>query len=152
MATATYVTTSWDDGHPLDLRVAELLAKHGLRGTFYVPRTSEYGTMTVAQVRELSRAFEVGAHTLRHVDLSGATEHQARQEIAGSRAWLEDSTGAVCPVFCPPKGRYCRRDLDLIREAGFRAMRSVELLSVDFPRPLPLTPSAARRESREGGG
>jgi peptidoglycan/xylan/chitin deacetylase (PgdA/CDA1 family) len=133
--TATYVTTSWDDGHPLDLRVAELLAKHGLRGTFYIPRTAEHGTMTVAQIRELSRAFEVGAHTLHHVDLSGATEQQARQEIVGSRTWLEDSTGATCPLFCPPKGKYSRRDLNLIREAGFRAVRSVELLSVDFPRP-----------------
>ena len=32
MKTATYITTSWDDGHPLDLRVAGLLAKYGLRG------------------------------------------------------------------------------------------------------------------------
>ena len=33
---AAIVTTSWDDGHSTDLRVAELLAAHGLKGTFYV--------------------------------------------------------------------------------------------------------------------
>jgi hypothetical protein len=27
MKSPTYITTSWDDGHPLDLRVAELLTK-----------------------------------------------------------------------------------------------------------------------------
>ena len=69
MTAATAITTSWDDGHPLDLRVAELLAKHGLPGTFYVPMRAEHGTMTTAQLRELSGAFEIGAHTVHHVDL-----------------------------------------------------------------------------------
>src|SRR5436190_13479271 len=91
------ITTSWDDGHPLDLRVAELLAKYDLRGTFYVPRSAERGTMTAAQIRELSGAFEVGAHTLHHVVLTRAPEAQARQEIAGSKSWLEDLTGSACP-------------------------------------------------------
>ncbi len=134
MKPTTYITTSWDDGHPLDFRVADLLAKHGLRGTFYVPQTSEYGTMTPAQVRELSRTFEVGAHTVHHVDLTGATEPEAWQEIADSRCWIEDETGLSCPLFCPPKGRYSARHLSLIRRAGFLAVRSVELLSLDYPR------------------
>ena len=43
---ATYITTSWDDGHPLDFRIAELLSEYRLRGTFYVPMESENGTMT----------------------------------------------------------------------------------------------------------
>src|SRR5437667_29446 len=134
MSTATYITTSWDDGHPLDLRVAELLAKYGLRGTFYVPMTAENGTMSVAQVRELSCTFEVGGHTLHHVDLSGATRQQAWHEIADSRSWLEDSTGQPCPLFCPPKGKFSQEHLHLIRKAGYRGVRSVELLSLDFPR------------------
>lgn len=28
------VTTSWDDGHKLDLKLAKLLEKHEIRGTF----------------------------------------------------------------------------------------------------------------------
>ena len=31
------ITTSWDDGHPLDIRLAELLATYGLRGHFMCP-------------------------------------------------------------------------------------------------------------------
>jgi peptidoglycan/xylan/chitin deacetylase (PgdA/CDA1 family) len=131
----TYITTSWDDGHPLDLRVAELLAKHGIRGTFYVPKSAEQGTMTTAQVRELGRAFELGAHTLHHVVLTSATEQQAWQEISGSKSWLEDNTGSPCPLFCPPKGRYGRRHLKMIRRAGYLGLRSTEMTSLDFPRP-----------------
>jgi peptidoglycan/xylan/chitin deacetylase (PgdA/CDA1 family) len=128
------MTTSWDDGHPLDFRVAELLAKYGLRGTFYVPRSSEYSTMTAAQLRQLSSSFEVGAHTLHHVDLTTATEQQAWQEIAASRCWVEQSIGLACPMFCPPKGKFSPTHLRLIRKAGYAGARSVELLSLDFPR------------------
>jgi peptidoglycan/xylan/chitin deacetylase (PgdA/CDA1 family) len=136
MSPATCITTSWDDGHPLDLRVADLLAKHGLPGTFYVPRSSEYGTMAPAQVRELSGHFEVGAHTLEHVDLSTASEQQAWQEIGGSRSWVEDCTGAACPMFCPPKGKFSAAHLRMMRLAGYAGTRGVELLSLDFPRPV----------------
>src|SRR5207248_10640324 len=31
------VTTSWDDGDPLDLRLAAMLSVRGLPATFYVP-------------------------------------------------------------------------------------------------------------------
>jgi hypothetical protein len=129
----TYITTSWDDGHPLDFRVAGLLAKYGLRGTFYIPMTSEYGTMSAAQMRELGATFEIGAHTLHHLDLGRATDRQAAQEIVASKSWVEDNTGQACSMFCPPKGRFSRRHLSLVHEAGYRGMRSVELLSLDFP-------------------
>ena len=31
------LTTSLDDGHPLDLKLADLLAKYCVPGTFYIP-------------------------------------------------------------------------------------------------------------------
>jgi putative transposase len=31
------VTTSWDDGHPLDLKLAELLKKYDIPATLYMP-------------------------------------------------------------------------------------------------------------------
>src|SRR5260370_13558593 len=123
MRPGTHSTTSWDDGHPLDLRVAELLTKYGLCGTFYVPKTAEYGTMTTVQIRELSPAFELAAHTLHHVVLTGATEQEASQEIAGSQFWLDDNSGSPCLLFCPPKGRYAGRHLEMIRRPGYRGLR-----------------------------
>jgi hypothetical protein len=134
MKPVPYITTSWDDGHPLDARVAELLAKYDLPGTFYVPKTAEYGTMATAQLRDLSSAFEIGAHTLHHVVLTSISDQVARNEIVASKSWVEDNTGLPCRMFCPPSGRYSPRHLELIRQGGFTGMRSVELLSLECPR------------------
>lgn len=136
MKTLARMTTSWDDGHPLDLRVAELLARYGLRGTFYVPKSSEFGTMTPTQVREIGRSFELGGHTLHHVDLTRTDNNHARREIIDCKSWLEDATGTPSNMFCPPRGHFARQHLHLIAEAGFRGVRSVELLSLECPRQL----------------
>jgi hypothetical protein len=104
-------------------------------GTFYVPRVAENGTMTVAQIRELGRGFEIGAHTLDHVTLTRANEHQAWRQIVGSKSWLEDSTGLACLMFCPPEGKYSGRHLKMVQKAGYLGLRSVELASLDGPRP-----------------
>jgi hypothetical protein len=119
----------------LDLRAADLLTKYGLRGTFYAPKRAQNGTMTVAQIRELGRGFEIGAHTLDHVTLTRTNEHQAWQQIVGSKSWLEDSTGLPCLMFCPPKGKYSGRHLKMVQKAGYLGIRSVELASLDRPRP-----------------
>src|SRR5260370_11592613 len=116
---ATFITTSWDDGHPLDLRVAELLSKYGLRGTFYIPMIAENETMPAAQIRELSLTFEIGAHTLHHAVLTEATEHKACHQIAESKSWLESNTGLPCLMFCPPKARYTNGHLEMARKAGY---------------------------------
>jgi hypothetical protein len=55
-------------------------------------------------------------------------------------------------MFCPPKGKFRRLHLDMVREAGYAGVRTVELLSLDFPRPtaglmvLPTTVQAHQHE------
>jgi peptidoglycan-N-acetylglucosamine deacetylase len=128
------ITTSWDDGHPLDIRVAELLAKHSLTGTFYVPRSSQRPVMNPSQVRELAESFEIGAHTLEHVAIDTLSDAEARAQLTGSREWLEQLTGTRCRVFCFPGGKFRSRQLPLVRQAGYEAVRTVELLSTANPR------------------
>lgn len=134
MKAPMYITTSWDDGHPADLRVADLLVKYGIAATFYVPAATEWGTMSAVQMRTLISDFEIGAHTLHHVDLARATDQTAWREIADSKEWVENITGVSCVSFCPPLGHFKTRHLHMIRRAGYLGARSTELLSLDFPR------------------
>jgi len=131
------LTTSWDDGHPLDFRIAELLAKYNLTGTFYIPRSAPTTTMSPGHVRDLSSSFEIGAHTLDHVFLTDVEIARADEQIAGSKKWVEETIGRECVMFCPPAGRFNRQHIRLMELAGFTGMRTVEFMSLDHPRPRP---------------
>jgi peptidoglycan/xylan/chitin deacetylase (PgdA/CDA1 family) len=128
-----YITTSWDDGHPLDLRLAELLRKYGLPATFYVPLDNKLPVLSPSQVRELSGEFEIGAHTVHHCDLLTAPDHVTRSEIIDCKSELEQICGRPCTAFCFPKGRFRRNHVRNVREAGYRTARTVELMSLELP-------------------
>ena len=130
---AVTITTSWDDGHPLDLRLADLLSKYNVPATFYVPLDSERGVLSNAQVRELGSRFEIGAHTVHHRPVTHLPLNEARREILDSKPAIEDITGKECRAFCFPWGKYQRTHLRLVGEAGFACARTVQMLSLDRP-------------------
>jgi peptidoglycan-N-acetylglucosamine deacetylase len=123
------VTTSWDDGHRSDLRLAQMLKEHGLMGTFYIsPENHEFGRedlLTPRQVRDLSSDFEIGAHTLTHPRLPVISEDQARKEIVGSKVMLEQVTGRAVRSFCYPYGSYTDVHVQLVKDAGYGYARTV---------------------------
>jgi peptidoglycan/xylan/chitin deacetylase (PgdA/CDA1 family) len=120
------ITTSWDDGHPLDLRLAEILTRHGLTGTFYIPTNySEWPLMTRSQIVELDRmGMEIGSHTKNHAILPELTDERVRLELVESRKALEDLLGKPVPAFCFPKGKFDLRTCRLVREAGYKVART----------------------------
>jgi peptidoglycan/xylan/chitin deacetylase (PgdA/CDA1 family) len=125
-----YITTSWDDGHPSDQRLADLLQKYDLKGTFYIPQINPgHRVMRETEIVDLSARFEIGAHTLRHLNLKRLPAHQAAEEIKGSFLWLRNLLSKDPVSFCPPFGKYSERSLALIYAAGFRIVRTTELLS-----------------------
>lgn len=128
------MTFSWDDGHPSDMRVGELLDRHGLNGTFYIPMLARTGTMSVGRLRDLSRRFEMGGHTLHHLSLTKLSNPLAESEIHDGKTWMEQVTGQTCSMFCPPAGQYERKHLRMIAKAGFIGVRTIELLSLGYPR------------------
>lgn len=134
MKSEAAITTSWDDGHPLDQRIAELLAKYGLTGTFYVPLQNSRPVMSGAEIRRLSETFEIGAHTVDHVVLTEASRETAEKQIRESKMQLEDITGKPCETFCFPRGRFRGSHIEMVSRAGFRYVRTVELLSTRFPK------------------
>ena len=130
----TYITTSWDDGHPLDMRLAELLSKHGLPATFYIPLSNERPVVSPAQIRELSAQFEVGGHTMNHRDLTSVSNDVGRREITDCKHALEQVTGKPVTSFCFPLGHFRPQHLTHVKEAGYRVARTVELMSLEAPR------------------
>lgn len=120
------VTTSWDDGHPADLRVAERLAAHGMAGTFYIPlRYSLVPRMSVVQMRELlALGMEIGAHTVTHPRLSEIGDDEALREMRESREALEDMLAVPVTSFCYPEGKLRRGLGRLACAAGFRVARN----------------------------
>ncbi|HQT80462.1 MAG TPA: polysaccharide deacetylase family protein [Rhodopila sp.] len=125
------ITTSWDDGHPSDLRVAELLEKHGISGTFYVPTRNAEGrkVMQPAEVRQVARRFEIGGHTRDHVSLTDMSLLEAEDQIVSNKSWLEDLLGQEVSGFAYVRGHHNRMVRQLVRRLGFRYARTVRNLS-----------------------
>jgi hypothetical protein len=132
--TRSCVTISWDDGHPFDLRVAELLAKYRLPATFYVPKTSQRPTMSAPEIKILANQYDIGAHTMHHRVLTRIPDYEAWAEMRDSKAWLEDLTGVACRTFCPPEGRFRSSHRSMAARAGFVGLRTVELGSIERPK------------------
>ncbi|MDD5369030.1 MAG: polysaccharide deacetylase family protein [Anaerolineaceae bacterium] len=131
--TRAIITTSWDDGHLLDFKIADLLSKYELKGTFYIPSRINKSSLTKSQIRELAASFEIGAHTVNHVILTKLSNQDAKIEIEKSKINLEDIIGKSCNTFCFPSGKYGNRHVKMVQQAGFNGARTVELLSYRHP-------------------
>lgn len=129
----TLVTTSWDDGHPLNLKLLDLLDRVGAKGTFYIaPRC--HMTHSDEELREMASRQDLGGHTLNHPDLDTVSLDTARAEIADGKAALEQIVGREMVAFSYPNGRHTPEIKRLVKEGGFlggRTCVSVDLDPVD---------------------
>jgi hypothetical protein len=127
------ITTSWDDGHPLDFRIASLLEKYGLQGTFYIPLSNpEREVMHASQIQELAGTFEIGGHTLHHASLNTSDAGFLKAEINGGKVWMEQLLGKKTTSFCYPKGLYSAAAVETVKQAGYSYARTVELLETEI--------------------
>lgn len=135
---------TFDDGY-LDNRevAAPILREHGLPACFFVSPgfigssevpwwDAENGIrsrwMSWPDVGALvEMGFEVGAHTMTHVDLGEMHGEQARLEIIGSGEELRSRLGVAVPHFSYPYGRpeqITPANREAVRTAGFRCCLS----------------------------
>jgi peptidoglycan/xylan/chitin deacetylase (PgdA/CDA1 family) len=126
-------TCSIDDGHPLDMKTAELLKKHNLNGTFFIPIKNREGfkVLTCQEIRELGSQFEIGSHTYDHCYLKNIDVWQAYHQINEGKKQLEELLGKEVAGFCYPGGRYGVRDIDLVKACGFKYARTTMNLCFD---------------------
>jgi glycosyltransferase involved in cell wall biosynthesis len=128
-----FVTTSWDDGHKLDKKLADLLLRYNIKGTFYIsPKNSEFkeaDLLTGNEIIELSKNFEIGGHTLTHPVLSRLEDDVSKSEIIEGKKYLENLTGKEVTSFCYPRGDFSNTHIKILKEAGFRLARTVKRFS-----------------------
>lgn len=138
---------SWDDGILADLRTAELLQRHGWRGTFFFNRHSQLIEKTE---RFAAMGMEVGSHSWSHPFYPLQSPRRCRDESVLLRRFLETKTRYPVISFAYPfnygpaydsEGDYVLRAQ---REAGYlscRTTRNRALTLDDLGEPLALDPS-----------
>jgi len=130
------VTTSWDDGHKLDVRVAGLLKQYGIKGTFYVASKNrefkEGEALTELELCTLSRDFEIGAHTVTHRLLTQVPESDVEEEITESKKLLENILKKDIVSFCYPRGKYSKKIAKYVAGAGFSYARTVKRFHTNY--------------------
>jgi len=123
---STIVTTSWDDGHHIDLRLAERLAASALKGTFYValnhPGQKDIDDDEIRALRAMG--MEIGSHTLTHRCLAGRPAEEVRHELKESKARLEDIIGAPVIALSYPEGAFTAVACSALAETGYELGRT----------------------------
>lgn len=103
---------------------ATIFACPGLLGEphFAMPREAGVRLMDAGELRELASVplVEIGSHTNRHVDLSGAGEQDAYEEMLSSRLALEELLQRPVETFAYPRCGYSPACPSAARRAGYR--------------------------------
>jgi len=126
---ATPVLLTFDDGNASDHDIAlPILQQHGLGADFFVlaGKIGQPGYLTEKQVRAIDAVQDckVGSHGLHHRAWPDLDDAELRAEIFESKARLETIVGHDINVAGLPFGRYDRRVLRMLRQAGYTSAYS----------------------------
>lgn len=129
-----YFTSSWDDGSVYDIKLSELLLKYDQKATFFIPLANieKRNIINTNQIFDLSKNFEIGAHTINHKYLTSISNEESEYEIKQSKIELET---IICrPVFgfCFPGGKYRPIHIQFVNQVGFKYARTVNMFQFKY--------------------
>lgn len=117
---------SFDDGNRSDAEVAlPALRERGLTATFFAlaGRLGDPSSLNATDLRELTTAgMEIGSHGWSHIPWRDLDTAQERREFLEARTALEEAAGVRITEAALPLGRYDRRSLRGLRDAGYSAV------------------------------
>lgn len=126
----TYVTTSWDDGHRLDLRLAELLDKYDIPATFYIPiNYADKKCLTNQEIKQIAKKFDVGGHTYHHADLTRLSAQNIKTEIVEGKKKLQEIVGREIFSLAYPYGLFNNTVVRIVKQTGFIGARNINLFT-----------------------
>ena len=109
------IILTFDDGYDDAYSAAlPLLQKYNFTGTFFIVSgfVNQPRYVTSEQLKAMGDAgMELGAHTIKHIDLATASLARQEQEINGSKQ--------ISLVFAYPAGRYSADTIGLVKKYGF---------------------------------
>jgi peptidoglycan/xylan/chitin deacetylase (PgdA/CDA1 family) len=114
---------TFDDGHLNNYTTAfPIMYKYGFTGVLYIVGnylgTDQY--MNVDQIKAMTAAgWEVGSHSISHLDLTTLDPYRQRQEIVDSRTLLENKLGVPVLTFAYPFGISDPGVIDYAHFAGY---------------------------------
>ena len=121
------VISSWDDADKYTFKLAKLLEKYKIKATFFVPiKPTKYGRITDNEIVELSKAYEIGGHSITHTDLTTLPLHVAKNEILECKKVLEQLCGVPISCFCYPEGKFNDAIKNIVKKSGFIAARTTK--------------------------
>ena len=128
-----YITSSWDDGSKHDLKLAELLGKYNIPATFYIAHEGFRGDLLhPSNIRRLSKNFEIGSHTLKHLWLDEVPDDKLEGEIIAGKKGLEDLIGKEVISFCYPWGVYNSKIKQAVGLQGFKFARTTKAFATSI--------------------
>jgi peptidoglycan/xylan/chitin deacetylase (PgdA/CDA1 family) len=112
-------TTSWDDGNPLDVKIADTLEEFGLVGTFYAS-TGPGGRRRIndEDLARIGKKHELGVHGQTHTIFP----ELPRSVLADEIYWAVEEMsrfGNVGAVVAPPRGKIDTTTRRFIGRLGF---------------------------------
>lgn len=118
------VIITFDDGNVDNYEYAfPIMQKYGFTGTVYIVanRLGAEGYLSIEQLQELAAAgWEIGSHSMTHLDLANAPPQQLRQEIISSRLHLEKEIGVDVRSFAYPFGAFTSTLGKKVENYGYR--------------------------------
>jgi peptidoglycan/xylan/chitin deacetylase (PgdA/CDA1 family) len=117
------IALTYDDGpnDPHTLKLLDVLAKHGVRATFFM--IGRYVQQRPDIARAVAQAGHIiGNHTFAHPLLIFKPEAQTRTQLVDCRQTLEDVVGKHSNLFRPPFGGRRPETLRIARELGLQTI------------------------------
>jgi peptidoglycan/xylan/chitin deacetylase (PgdA/CDA1 family) len=117
------IVITFDDGHLNNYTTAfPIMYKYGFTGTLYIVvnylGADQY--MNADQIKDMVAAgWEVGSHTISHLDVTALEPYRQRHEIVDSRALLESALGTKVATIAYPFGISNPGVIDYAHFAGY---------------------------------